>query len=219
MKSINRFACLVAASCLTAGAAQAAIVNISSSTLSSSAGSYSGLDGSGTTLNVTTSGGSLADIGPGPFEGLWFGGNDASGTYTLTFNKPVDYVSIHVNAMSTFDSHVETIGAFAVNGPGTPSLAFTNIQFTAWDGSTITSGPVDNGEFNMVITPAAGQTFTAVSFFHFQSGFPNGSVFRDIGYELAGGRSGVPEPATWALTLLGFGLVGATLRRRTPLAI
>jgi hypothetical protein len=26
--------------------------------------------------------------------------------------------------------------------------------------------------------------------------------------------SGVPEPATWALTILGFGLVGGVMRRQ-----
>jgi hypothetical protein len=33
------------------------------------------------------------------------------------------------------------------------------------------------------------------------------------------GGGGVPEPATWALMLAGFGLLGATLRRRTALRI
>ncbi len=217
MKTVNKLACVIAASCLTAGAAQAAIVTIPSSTLASNPGSYSGLDGSGTTLNVTQVGaGSLSTIGSGAFEGLWFGGSQGSGTYTLTFSKPLDYFSIHVNAMSTFSGHVETIGAFTVNAPGTPNLAFTNIQFSQWDGATVTSGPDDNGEFTMVITPAAGQSFNTISFFHFQAGAPNGSVIRDLSYELAG--LGVPEPATWALSILGFGLVGATLRRRALLA-
>ena len=32
--------------------------------------------------------------------------------------------------------------------------------------------------------------------------------------QFSDGRGGVPEPATWALMLTGFGLAGATLRRR-----
>ena len=33
-----------------------------------------------------------------------------------------------------------------------------------------------------------------------------------------GGVGGVPEPATWALMILGFGAIGAAMRRRTPAA-
>lgn len=31
-------------------------------------------------------------------------------------------------------------------------------------------------------------------------------------------QGGIPEPSTWAVVILGFGLMGATLRRRLPLA-
>jgi hypothetical protein len=196
--------------------ANAAIVSVSSTTLASNAGTYSNLDGSGTSLVVTPSGGgSLSTIGPGAFEGLWFGNNDSSGTYTFVFNRPLDYFSLHVNAMSTFGSFVETIGNFTINAAGPPNLAFTNIQFTQFDGSTITSGPLDNGEFNMVITPTAGQTFDTISFFHFQANNPNGSVVRDISFEVAGGISGaVPEASTWAMMILGFAGIGFMAHRR-----
>lgn len=30
------------------------------------------------------------------------------------------------------------------------------------------------------------------------------------------GAGAVPEPATWAMMILGFGLVGTSLRRRAP---
>ena len=32
------------------------------------------------------------------------------------------------------------------------------------------------------------------------------------------GTAGIPEPATWAMMIAGFGLVGAAARRRRPLA-
>jgi hypothetical protein len=186
--------------------ANALIVNVSSATLASNPGIYSNLDGEGTSLAVSSSAdGSLSTIGPGQFEGLYFGGNQGSATYTFAFNTPIDYFSFHVNALSTFGANVETIGNITINAPSTPTLAFTNIQFTAFDGSTITSGPEDNGEFNMVITPAAGESFNTISFFHFQAGAPNGSVVRDLSFEVA---SGVPEPSTWAMMLLGFAGLG-----------
>ena len=33
------------------------------------------------------------------------------------------------------------------------------------------------------------------------------------------GTTGVPEPATWATTILGFGLLGSALRRRKAAAV
>ena len=176
MMNRNFFAgAALALATVVATAAQATIVAIPSSTLSSSVGSYSGLDGLGTSLNVSYAGaGSLSAIGPGPFEGLWFGGDQQSDTYTLNFNNSLDYLAIHINAMSTIPAYgdVETIGAFSVNAPSAPSLTFTNIQFTAWDGSTVTSGPEDNGEFLMEIHAAAGQSFTSLSFSTIRSAPP-----------------------------------------------
>jgi hypothetical protein len=116
--------------------------------------------------------------------------------------------------MSTFNGVAETIGNISVNDPGVPTFAFTNIQFTQFDGSTITSGPQDNGEFNMVITAAGGQTFDTISFFHFQSGSPFGSVVRDLSFEVAEGISAVPEPSTWAMMILGFAGIGFMACRR-----
>jgi hypothetical protein len=40
----------------------------------------------------------------------------------------------------------------------------------------------------------------------------------NVGATLTGGGGGVPEPATWGLMILGFGGVGATIRRRRQVA-
>lgn len=37
---------------------------------------------------------------------------------------------------------------------------------------------------------------------------------RSISFTLSGVTGAVPEPATWAMMILGFGLVGAALRQR-----
>lgn len=50
------------------------------------------------------------------------------------------------------------------------------------------------------------------------TGAPGGNTWyevSDVSYDLGGG---VPEPAVWALMIGGFGLVGASLRRRRPRA-
>jgi PEP-CTERM motif len=65
----------------------------------------------------------------------------------------------------------------------------------------------------MVITPAAGENFNTISFFHFQSGDPNGSVVRDLSFEVAGSAT-APEPSTWAMMLLGFAGLGFAAYRR-----
>ncbi|QDZ08977.1 PEP-CTERM sorting domain-containing protein [Sphingomonas panacisoli] len=41
------------------------------------------------------------------------------------------------------------------------------------------------------------------------------------GYGYPAAVSGVPEPATWAMMIMGFGLIGAAMRRRhaTPLVL
>lgn len=43
-----------------------------------------------------------------------------------------------------------------------------------------------------------------------------GLGYDDFTFTVGGGASGVPEPATWAMMLLGFGIVGSTMRRRSP---
>jgi hypothetical protein len=221
-------AAAVVAACALAGSAQAAIGTVSAATLSSNAGHYSNIDGAGLNLNVTTtSGGSLATIGSGEFQGLWFGGNQGDAYYTLTFSKPIDYFSMSVNAMSTSPSYSEVISQFYTGPASLLNFSFTPVAYTAWDGSSITSSN-GNGYFQMAITAVGGAAFNSVSFFHNQEGEPNGSVFTQIGFEQAdgggvigGGETGggaVPEPATWAMMILGFGLAGAALRRRPALA-
>ncbi len=55
--------------------------------------------------------------------------------------------------------------------------------------------------------------------FGFADGTNNGSSFLALGGTLGSpGTPGVPEPAVWAMMLVGFGLVGATLRGRRMVA-
>ena len=52
-------------------------------------------------------------------------------------------------------------------------------------------------------------------------GVPNGFPWSQEGYTLAtfAPTSAVPEPATWSMMIVGFGVIGGAVRRRRPAAL
>ena len=65
---------------------------------------------------------------------------------------------------------------------------------------------------------AKGVTFAGTARSISFGGVANQIVFDDITFGSAT-PGGVPEPASWALLISGFGLVGATMRRRRSRAV
>lgn len=67
--------------------------------------------------------------------------------------------------------------------------------------------------------PLSGPTFTATATF-VQQTTPNGTgwIANTIRPGLPGGGGVIPEPATWAMLIAGFGLIGTALRRRRAAA-
>ena len=83
----------------------------------------------------------------------------------------------------------------SVSGGGTKTISIANAN-----GSNV---------FDIIGGP--GETFTSASFVSTgQGGFAD---FKQLRLVLANGTPPVPEPATWALMLLGFGGVGMAMRR------
>ena len=123
-------------------------------------------------------------------------------------------------------------GAYSANGDGNNPIGLVN-------GTSGVSGSGQGGSaLEISLTPAgvgnaitAGTPFpynpAAVEFGAALSGenpakvlarFANGNA-AIIASEVGQISAGVPEPTTWAMMLLGFGLMGAALRRRQKVAV
>lgn len=104
------------------------------------------------------------------------------------------------------------------------NYAVADITFNFLDATAISFGGIDLGA--SVLAPLARFTqnggfirgSVAVGEFYAAGGNIVGDGQFSIADVEAGGAAGaVPEPATWAMLLAGFGLVGATMRRRNPM--
>jgi len=131
--------------------------------------------------------------GTGPYVG-WRGDvgvNDPTVTFHFSGGPSIDTILIHMD-----NSHAGGVGAPAqilIDGIVHPyaAPAVGSIGTVAFNGLGLT-GNTHTVQF--IQDPTFVWTFVSeVSFF---------------------GGAGVPEPATWAMMIAGFGLAGATLRRR-----
>ena len=78
--------------------------------------------------------------------------------------------------------------------------------------------------------PIAGLNYNSAVTFPSETGPVRLVLSQSFGYAVAGGQAnygtdrlgivnlqpGVPEPATWLMMIVGFGLIGAAARRRQP---
>ena len=88
---------------------------------------------------------------------------------------------------------------------------------------------LDPGNYRVAVTvypnfapgPLGGSFPGANSFVDFTGNQRNGSFAFDVlnVASATGPGGGVPEPATWALMILGFGAIGGALRRRTSMTV
>jgi hypothetical protein len=97
--------------------------------------------------------------------------------------------------------------------PGNQSNEATSVIVTYFDplagvyGSQTIS---TNGQNFLGISGTAGERFTGVQFV----GNPSTRGVQDLRQLRLGGVAAVPEPATWAMMLVGFGGIGYSMRRR-----
>ena len=87
---------------------------------------------------------------------------------------------------------------------GVYSSTFDLTLASSWNPAFVTAngGTTAGAEAALLLGSAAGQAYFNIH----SSAFPGG--------EIRGFLTPVPEPASWAMMIMGFGLLGATLRRR-----
>ena len=131
--------------------------------------------------------------------GVIFGGNFlaagplAGQPATLTFTSPVTYLSFLWGSPDTYNRLSLTTSG------GTYAFDVANLNFAVRDGNQAFSQYVQ-------FAASAGETIRSVSF----TNLPATDAFETANFAI----SAVPEPATWAMMLVGFAMVGATARYR-----
>ena len=140
-------------------------------------------------------------------NGVGFAGFDLAinGTenVTWTFAGPVRKVGF---AIST---GLENVFANQINHAGAVFQLSTN------SGDTGSLTLLDRGQgYAAWVEVSSATAFTSLTFFE-----PSGDIYDQYWGDVVATTRGVPEPATWALMITGFGLAGASLRRRRVAAI
>lgn len=113
---------------------------------------------------------------------------------TTSFSQS-DFSSFYFASNSQLDFSRELIGQTMTNGCTFGSFASPCYGGSSGDFNLFSSNSAaPTGSFYFVLTAAGGNQLAVIS--------------------MAPGAGAVPEPATWAMLILGFGAVGAALRRR-----
>lgn len=141
-----------------------------------------------------------------------------------------DLYSIALGNLANFDFSVDNkVGATAVDLSGSTAslrllnenngLSFSFNPFTFLpDNTVLPGGGIQNSEQYKFFAPGfnvtTNATYLATLTLANVSGFGTLSVDNVLRYGNGGIIAGVPEPSTWAMMLVGFGGIGAVIRRR-----
>ena len=163
--------------------------------------------------------------GPFSFNSVSFGQNIGgqmdSASYTVSFYlSAVGFGGLTSNLASNEGTFLGTLGTFGISGamPTTLTLTGNQINYNPANGTLLMNVDISN------VTSAAGfyQSFfnadyTGADVTRAYSGTTYGASGDTIGAlqtTFNSVNTAVPEPATWALMLLGFGMVGYAMRKR-----
>ena len=206
-----------AATALVAGSASAAVSFTFIPGGASPAGGYTVIDNFDTAVGLTGSGFQIKTPpsdgnGAPPANSLPAGTAYLSvlggGSATYTFSGDVSSFEFDWGSVDSYNTlTINSTGADPIVVPG---LSFPN----AANGNQVDAGT--NGLFR--VTGTEGEKFTSITFASSSNSF---EVDNLAVANVVNQNGGVPEPASWALMILGFGGAGAALRgqrRRTASA-
>ena len=198
---------LTAASALAATPVSAQTFDFES-LASTSGGAYTSLSqtNSGLTMTLSRAGGLGFDISSAvtpsfgsrslsPFA------NPGSGPFTADFSSDLSFISVDMGDFAPSDSDTFTLSIFSGLG-GTGTLLGSS-SFAYGSAGFPTTG---------TLTAASLVPFRSAIFNGGSNEFPNSVYYDNIVARPT--VAGVPEPSTWAMLLLGFGLIGGAMRRR-----
>lgn len=116
----------------------------------------------------------------------------ANFTFTTPFsgNAIASAISIALNSKSNIN-----FSSIAING--TTGTVMNGVIDTAFTGATLVPGGLNSLTLTGLLNPPSGEG---------NAGFGGNVTFAAV--------NAVPEPATWAMFILGFGVLGFGLRRR-----
>lgn len=131
-----------------------------------------------------------------------------------TLNDGVPYAALILYGTNGFAASVDA-GPPSTNNSALTTFSFVLNEsvFGKFTGGYNTGGAITQAEFQAILGNLSGIGFTT----EYNTGgddsrFDN-AVFNGFANQNAPG--GVPEPATWALTIAGFGAIGGAMRRRS----
>jgi len=135
--------------------------------------------------------------------------------YLFSHNDPNGTVEINlgqVRQLTSIGANIDLPGMDRpVLGPFSVSVSTDGSLFTAWGGSVV----IDGSTLNPVGIAGGPQGVQYIRYSFGNTGDPYGGNGGAGISQLFANGPGVPEPATWALMIGGFGLAGVALRRRS----
>lgn len=140
---------------------------------------------------------------------------NVSGHFTFTFDPAVSG-SGSLDALSIPSLGLSSGGYSYSANPAMPAFSFLNVGGLPSGVGTVNGSAAD---FVLSFLGVASDPFSYLpANFSYSTG--DGKVWSTGAFQVSPYvQTAVPEPATWAMMIAGFGLAGAALRRRTNLAL